>query len=133
MRVGGRPLQRGVYLRLGGEVLRIRVLGGDLLGLRARGDWPFIDTAGELPQLPADDAPERDVDLFFAERGEVPDRGDPGCGELRLGHRAHTPQLVDGQRMQDVELLRVRDDEHTVWFGQAGADLGVLLAATRAN
>ena len=75
---------------------------------------------------------ERDLYLALAERREVADRLDPHRRELRLGHGPHAPELVDGQRVQDFQLLLARDDKHPIRLRQPGADLGVLLAGARA-
>ena len=56
--------------------------------------------------------------------GEVGNRAQSQSRELLFGALPHTPQLSDGQWVQELDDLSRRDDEHAVGLGPCGREFG---------
>ena len=112
----------------GGQILRERRFGADLLGGRILGDRPLIDAAGQPVQGRADGAAEDVGGLGVAQCGERPDGVDAEPVQLLLGDRPDAPQPAHRQPVEQHPLLGAGHHPDAVGFGQVRGDLGDLLA-----
>jgi hypothetical protein len=63
----------------------------------------------------------------------LPDRRHAHVGKARLRCRPDAPHQIDGQGMQEGNLVLRIDDDQSVGFGDLRSDLGEILGARDAN
>ena len=133
MRVLGDRVDRLPQLVQGGQIDGEGGLGADLLGFGAFGDGAVIDAAGQPVQRGPDGRAQDVGRLGVGQRGQLADRLDAESMQLLLGDRADAPQPPHRQAAEQQLFFGAPNHPDPVGFGQAGSDLGDLLARARAH
>ncbi|GAB4981577.1 hypothetical protein MAHJHV61_05020 [Mycobacterium avium subsp. hominissuis] len=133
MGVLGDRFDRLAQLLESGQVGGEGRLGADLFGFGAFGDGPVVDAAGQPVQRGADGGAQDVGGLGVGQRGQLADGLDAQPMQLLLGDRPDPPQPAHRQPAEQLAFLGAAHHPDPVRFGQAGGDLGDLLARARAH
>ena len=128
-----RPVDGGVYLRPGGEIVGVSVFGANGFCFGAGFDRGGVDAAGAVPEAKTHGFSEAGLDFALGQVGEVGDGFDAHALEFYFGDRADSPEFTHRQGAEDVGFLIFGDDIKPVGFGHAGGDFGALFAGARTN
>ena len=96
-------------------------------------DRPRVAVVGEGVELAARRPPDHRHQRGLGEPRDLADARDPALAQLVGGDRAHAPQPLDRQQVQEGELAAGRHHEQAVGLGHAAGHLGEELRPRHAD
>ena len=91
-----------------------RALRADRAPAASGPDRPRVAVVRERVEVPSGRTPEQVNEERLVERGDLADRSQPAIVELPGRHAPDAPQPLDGQRMEEAELVVRRHDQEPV-------------------